>query len=191
MKKLLITIILVLTLISLIGCGSKNENKNSTKETKTVSQQNKSEKNKEIEESKQEVVDDNKNLKNNENKNKPIEPKDHKSEIKTSIKDTFNNGDYTNAKLTSITINENLGTDVSNDYIALVYLKFDIKNRRKTGNKVMRMYSDDLVAKLADQGITDISEAAIFWEDEYNSRSVKYAYEYKNKGFYIMDVAGE
>ncbi|MCT4593186.1 MAG: hypothetical protein N4A57_02780 [Anaeromicrobium sp.] len=116
---------------------------------------------------------------------------DRESEIETTIRDKFYSEDYTNAKLSSITINENLGTDTSDDYIALVYIKFDIKNSRETGNKIMRMYSDDLVAKVAELGITDISEAAIFWEDEYNSRSVKYSYEYKNDEFYIMDIAGE
>jgi len=35
------------------------------------------------------------------------------------------------------------------------------------------------------------SEAAVFWKDDYNKRNVKYAYEYKNGGFYVMDVAGE
>ena len=55
----------------------------------------------------------------------------------------------------------------------------------------MKMYSDDLVATLAKKGITDISEAAIFWEDEYNNRNVKYAYEYKDGEFYIEDIAGE
>lgn len=191
MKKFLITVSLVLMLISLIGCGSKNENKNSINETKTVSQQKKGEKNKEIEEPKQELVGDNKDLKNSEDKNnEPIEQKkDHKSEIETSIRGIFNNGDYTNANLNRITVNENLGTDVSNDYIALVYLKFDIKNSRKTGNQVMKMYSDDLVAKLA--SCSEISEISVFWEDEYNNRTVKYAYEHKNDGFYIMDIAGE
>ncbi|KGO14289.1 hypothetical protein NZ45_07975 [Clostridium botulinum] len=190
MKKLLITISLVLILISLIGCENKNENKNNTTETKTVSQQKEDEKNKEIEESKQEVVEDNKKSENSEDKSKPIEQKkDPKSEIETSINDIFNNGDYTNAKLNSITVNENLGTDISNDYIALVYLKFDIKNSRKTANEVMKMYSDDLVAKLA--SCSEISEIAVFWEDEYNNRTVKYAYKHKNDGFYIMDIAGE
>lgn len=130
--------------------------------------------------------------KDSESENTSIEQKDdRKLGIETSIRDKFNSGDYTNAKLNSITINENLGTDTSDDYIALVYLKFDIKNSRETGNEVMKMYSNDLVAKLANEGITDISEVAVFWEDEYNNRSVKYAYEYKNDGFYIMDIAGE
>ncbi len=55
----------------------------------------------------------------------------------------------------------------------------------------MKMYSNDLMASLAKKGITDISEAAIFWEDKYNNRNVKYSYEYKDGNFYITDIAGE
>ena len=53
---------------------------------------------------------------------------------------------------------------------------------------MMRMYSDDLVATLANQGIDDISQVAIFWKDEYNDRDLKYAYEYRDGGFYITDI---
>jgi hypothetical protein len=44
---------------------------------------------------------------------------------------------------------------------------------------------------LANQGFEDITEAAIFWQDDYNNRSVKYAYEYRDGGFFISDIAGE
>lgn len=116
---------------------------------------------------------------------------DRKSEIETLIKDRINDGDYGDAKLEKITINENLGTDKPDAYIALVYLDFNRANKRQTGNEVMRMFSDDLVATLAKQGVTDVSEAAIFWKDDYNNRNVKYAYEYRNGGFYITDIMGE
>lgn len=125
--------------------------------------------------------------------NQKIEDREinRKSELEKAIRNRINDGDYTYTKLDRITINENLGTDIPDDYIVLVYFIFDIKNTRNTGNNLMRMYSDDLVATLANKGITDISEAAIFWEDQYNSRSVKYAYEFRNDGFFIMDIAGE
>ena len=54
-----------------------------------------------------------------------------------------------------------------------------------------KLYSDDIVATLANKGIRDISEAIIFWEDNYNNRNLKYAYEDKNGGFYVTDVMGE
>lgn len=116
---------------------------------------------------------------------------DRKEEISDMIKSRISDGEYKNVKTDKITINENLGTDIEDDYIALVYLLFDIKNKKDTGNKLMRMYSDDLAATLANEGIEDVVEIAVFWEDEYNNRSVKYAYEYKDGAFYIMDIAGE
>jgi len=56
---------------------------------------------------------------------------------------------------------------------------------------MMRMYSDDMVATLANQGVNDVSEAVVFWEDDYNNRTVKYAYEFMNGAFYVADIAGE
>jgi len=143
---------------------------------------------------KQTVVTKEESVSTGAEKGKPadvIKEVDRKSEIEALIKDRINDDDYKNTKLDRITINENLGTDTPNDYIALVYFEFDIQNTRKTGNEVMRMYSDDLVATLAENGVTDISEAVIFWEDEYNNRTVKYAFEYRNGGFYITDIMGE
>lgn len=116
---------------------------------------------------------------------------DRNAEIKSAIKSRINEGDYNNTNLDSITVNDNLGDEGGETYIALVYLEFDIKNRRKTANEIMKMYSDDLAATLANKGIKDIAEIAIFWEDEYNDRNVKYAYEYKDGQFFVIDIAGE
>jgi len=115
-----------------------------------------------------------------------------KGEIELAVLNRINDGDYTFAELDEITINNNYGSDdPDNNFILLVYFIYSTKNTKSTGNDLMRMYSDDLVATLAKQGFDDINEAAIFWEDDYNDRSVKYAYEYRNKGFYITDIAGE
>ncbi|WP_313758567.1 hypothetical protein [Tissierella sp.] len=116
-------------------------------------------------------------------------PENRKKDIEKAIKNRVEDGDYKNAKLDKITINEDLGSEEDGLYIALVYFTFDIRNKKETGNELMRMYSDDLVATLADKGIEDISEAAIFWVDDYNNRNLKYAYGYKDGGFYIMDIA--
>lgn len=116
--------------------------------------------------------------------------KKRKAEIEAAIRDRISGGDYKAAKLDKITINENLGTE-ADDYIALVYFNFDRKNTRKTGNEVMRMYSDDLAASLAKKGITDVCEIAVFWRDDYNNRNVKYAYKFGNGAFRVMDIQGE
>lgn len=116
---------------------------------------------------------------------------DRKKEIEKVVKSRIDEGDYTSTKLDKITINNNLGDEEEETYITLVYMEFDIKNRRNTANEMMRMYSDDLAATLAKKGIDDVAEIAVFWEDEYNERDLKYAYEYKDGGFFIMDIAGE
>ena len=113
------------------------------------------------------------------------------SGIKSSIQSIIDDAGYQNTLVDKIAVNENLGTDAPDDYIALIYLVFDVKNSRGTGNQMMRMYSDDLVATMAQKGTTSISEVAVFWEDEYNSRTVKYVYEYRDGGFYLVDVMGE
>lgn len=116
---------------------------------------------------------------------------DRKSEIEKAIKDRINEGYYHSVSIEEITINDDMGKDEEGYYIALIKLYFEIKNRRKTANEMMRMYSDDLVATLANKGIEDISEVVVFWKDEYNDRSLKYVYEYKDGGFYIADIMGE
>ena len=50
-----------------------------------------------------------------------------KSEIEKEIRNRINEGDYSGAKLDRITINENLGTEEPDDYIALVYFTFERK----------------------------------------------------------------
>jgi hypothetical protein len=108
--------------------------------------------------------------------------------IKEIIEDRIQEGEYLNTTLDKVTINDDLGNEEEGYYIALVYLEFDIMNSEKTGNEVMKMYSDDLVSTIANKGVEDISEFVVFWEDEHNDRSLKYAYEYKDGGFYIADV---
>lgn len=121
----------------------------------------------------------------------PEEELTRELEIKAIVKSRIDDGDYLNAKLDRIRVNKDYGSEEQDKYIVLVDLIFDIKNTRQTGNEMMRMYSDDLVATLANQGIDDVSEAAVFWEDDYNNRTVKYAYEFMDGAFYIADIAGE
>ncbi len=111
--------------------------------------------------------------------------------LERTVSGIIDSKDYTFAILKNIRVNEDLGHDDDGYYIVLVNFDFDVENTRETGNRTMRMYSDDLVASLANEGITNVSEAAIFWNDDYNNRSVKYAYTYRDGGFFIADIAGE
>lgn len=126
-----------------------------------------------------------------EEKPKPKKEPTEKEKIDKAIRGRVGDGDYRGVKLNKVTVNDNLGIDEDGYYIALVYLTFEVKNFEKTANKMMRKYSDDLVATLANKGFTNISEAAVFWEDEYNNRNLKYAYYFRDGSFYVMDTAGE
>lgn len=123
--------------------------------------------------------------------NEPEKDLTEAEKIEKIIRDRVIEKEYRKVEINEITINENLGTEEDGDYIALVYLDFNVMNPEGTGNKMMRMYSDDLVANLANSGIDTVCEAAVFWKDDYNNRNLKYAYEYENGGFYITDIAGE
>ncbi len=107
-------------------------------------------------------------------------------QIEWAIRARIEEGTYRNVNLDRVEVNANLGTEDDGDYIALVYLVFNTKNTISTGNDVMRMYSDDLVATLAEQ-FSNVAQAAIFWQDDYNSRNLKYAYEYQDGNFYLTD----
>ena len=115
---------------------------------------------------------------------------ERKSYIEKSIKDRVQD-EYHSVSIEKITINDDMGKDEEGYYIALIKLVFEAKNRRKTANEMMRMYSDDLVATLASKGIDDISRAVVFWKDGYNNRQLKYSYNFKDGKFYITDIMGE
>ncbi len=113
-------------------------------------------------------------------------------EIESIIRIRIDEGDYLSAELTEIRINQDMGYEGPDTlFIALIYFDYTISNTRDTANEMMRMYSDDLVATLANKGVQDVSEAAVFWKDDYNNRNLKYAYDYRDGGFYISDIAGE
>lgn len=81
-------------------------------------------------------------------------------EIELLIRDVVEEH-YSRTSIKGISINENLGTD-EGDFITLVYLSFDAKNRAKTAKEMIDMYSSDLGARLA--GEKDITEITMFWE---------------------------
>ena len=63
-------------------------------------------------------------------------------------------------------INENAGTDELDDYVALVYLTWNVQNSPKTSKEMLDMYSSDLAAYLASE-CPNVSEVAIFWQVPY------------------------
>jgi hypothetical protein len=123
-----------------------------------------------------------------EENDQKLSPED---EIEKAIQERIDEGDYRNAEPTQIRVNRNMGDDENETYIALVNFDFTISNRIETGNDVMGLYSDDLAATLANKGFENIAEIAIFWDDEYNDRNLKYAYKFKDGSFYVSDIAEE
>ena len=95
---------------------------------------------------------------------------------------------YDDTEIDHITINDDLGTEVENDYIALVYLTWNCKNSGKTSKEMLKMYSDDLAATLAEQN-DSVQEIAIFWTVPYLNDNAKCSYERRNGGFAVMDTA--
>ena len=93
--------------------------------------------------------------------------------------------DY-NTVIDGITINDDLGTEKENDYIALVHLTWNTRNSGKLSKEVLKMYSDDLAATLAKEN-NSVQEIAIFWTVPYLNDTAKCSYERVPNGFRVMD----
>ena len=105
-----------------------------------------------------------------------------KATIKSRITDKYNSTD-----ITDITVNENAGTDELDDYVALVYLTWNVKNSPKTSKEMLDMYSSDLAAYLASE-CSNVSEVAIFWQVPYlTDNSSKWAYTRNGDNMYLTD----
>lgn len=114
-------------------------------------------------------------------------PKDKiSSKVKSVIKDSTS---QTKVSITSISVNENLGTDEENDFVVLAYLSFDVKNNAKTTKEMLVLLNNQIGANMA--GIDNISELTIFWEVPYlnssNDNIAKANLLRNDKGFYFED----
>lgn len=148
-------------------------------ETDTAQEQN------DIKLSESENTEENESTENNVNSN--IENKQSpKANIENIIRDHIVDL-YSNTDIDSITINDNLGTEIDGDFIALVYLTWNVNNSAETSKEVLELYSDDLAATIADS-CPDVQELAIFWTVPYlNNANAKCSYERKEEKMYVMD----
>lgn len=80
-----------------------------------------------------------------------------------------------NTILSSITVNENLGTNSENDVVVLANLSWSVKNREETTREMLEMYSDHLAVKIASE-LEDGSEIALFWKATYTGLDIKHSY---------------
>ena len=95
--------------------------------------------------------------------------------------------EYSKTDIDRITINDDLGTEEDGDYIALVYLTWNVKNSGKTSKEMLELYSSDLAATLAKSNDT-VKGLAIFWTVPYLDDSAKCSYERTANGFAKSDM---
>lgn len=70
---------------------------------------------------------------------------------------------YNGASVQRVTVNANLGTKKADDVIILVYLSWNVKTDKSTGQSVLKKYSEDLSDYLK-ANYDQASEITIFWE---------------------------
>lgn len=94
---------------------------------------------------------------------------------------------YIDTDIQELTINENLGTEESGDYIILARLTWNVKNSGSTSKEMLEMYSSDFAARIgSDQPA--VNEVAIFWTVPYlDNANAKWAYERNGEGMYLSD----
>ncbi len=113
--------------------------------------------------------------------------KNKKNKIKEVIEDRVFQ-EYDQTRVDHISINEDLGTKKDGDYVALVYLIWNVKNSASLSRQVISMYSEDLAA-LVGKKCSNVQEIAIFWTIPYlDDATAKCSYERKGKGMYEMDT---
>lgn len=113
-------------------------------------------------------------------------PLTEKEQIEAILTDRIE-AEYDATEIDRITINDDLGTEEDGDYIALIYLIWNRKNSGKMSKEMLRMYSDDLAATLAEKNDT-VKEMAIFWTVPYLNDRAKCSYERVTNGFAVMDL---
>ncbi|MFC4737186.1 excalibur calcium-binding domain-containing protein [Bacillus daqingensis] len=90
----------------------------------------------------------------------------------------------------NVRVNDNLSEDAESDtFIVLIDVEFPVQNTRDTGEDMMRAVSSDIAAHYANKGAGNVAEIAVFWTDTYHNRNLKFAYEYDDGAFYVMDEA--
>lgn len=87
---------------------------------------------------------------------------DPKSALKLKIQKIIDSDFTFNTSLKELELNNNLGTDNADDYIALIYLSYDQPHSEETTKKWIDEYTSHLAASLAEE--TDITSLTIFWE---------------------------
>lgn len=83
--------------------------------------------------------------------------------------------EVTNTTLNSLQVNENFGTDATNDVIVLANLSWSSRNSEKMTREMLELHSNNLAVELAPQ-LADGSEITLFWKAEYTGLDIKHSY---------------
>ena len=106
------------------------------------------------------------------------------SDIEKQIKKYLS--EYTGTTLDKLTLNDDYGTEEDGDYVALVYLTWDVKNTVKTSKEVLKLYSSDMAARIYTD-VPSIQELCIFWTVSYHDSTAKISFERKSQGMVYTD----
>ena len=90
---------------------------------------------------------------------------------------------YRDTRVTGITLNDNLGSEAADDYVALIYLRWNVQNGPDMTKSIIAMYSEDFAARIGTD-IPAVTDVAIFWTVPYHSEetAAKYSYERRSDG---------
>ncbi len=123
-----------------------------------------------------------------EPKEKPEEePESEQSKVEKKVQE-YIDAYYTKTEIDSITVNEDLGTDVDGDYIALVRLTWNVSNSAALSKEVLDIYSSDMATRMY-KDLPEIQELAVFWTVPHlNNGSAKISFERKDDGMYYTDT---
>lgn len=83
--------------------------------------------------------------------------------------------EVTNTTLNSLQVNENFGTDATDDVIVLANLSWSTRNSEKMTREMLELHSNNLAVELA-RKLTDGSEITLFWKAEYTGLDIKHSY---------------
>lgn len=120
--------------------------------------------------------------------------KSRKEEVESFLKkhiDDYNRY-YVNTTINRISVNSNLGTSDSDDFIILIYLNWGTQNGVSNTKKMLEMLSDDMAVVLAAE-YSNAAEITLFWEVPYlvqNGTCAKYSYECRNGKAYLTGKMG-
>lgn len=115
------------------------------------------------------------------------EPESIESKVEKKVQE-YIDANYAETVIDSISVNDDLGTDVEGDYVAIVRLTWNRSNSKKLSKEVLDLYSSDMAARMYND-LPEIQELAVFWTVPYLiDGSAKFSFERKSDGMYYTDI---